>query len=101
MKSNSKMVNIKLRRHGQTYDEFEVPFEDGMNILSALQYIYENLDRTIAYPVCLCRMGKCGACIMQVNGKVQLGCAVRLVAYEFYVVETIANKEVIRDLITK
>jgi succinate dehydrogenase/fumarate reductase-like Fe-S protein len=46
-------------------------------------------------------MGKCGACIMQVNGKVQLGCAVRLVAYEFYVVETIANKEVIRDLITK
>lgn len=101
MKSNNKNVNIKLRRHGQTYDEFEVPFEEGMNILSALQYIYENLDRTIAYPVCLCRMGKCGACAMQVNGKAQLGCAVRLAADKVYVIETIGNKEVIKDLITK
>lgn len=100
MKSN-KNVNIKLKRQNQIYDEFEVPFEEGMSILSALQYIYENLDRTIAYPVCLCRMGKCGACIMQVNGKAQLGCAVKLAAGEVYVIETVANKEVIKDLITR
>lgn len=101
MQSNDQRVGIRLRRDEQRYDDFAVPFEEGMNILSALQYIYENLDRTIAYPLCLCRMGKCGACAVQVNGKVRLGCAVRLTPGETVVLEPVDGKEVIKDLISK
>lgn len=101
MQNKSETVNIRLRRDERRYEDFTIPFEAGMNVLSALQYIYENLDRTVAYPLCLCRMGKCGACTARVNGKVRLGCAVRLTPGETVVLEPIAGKEAVRDLIFK
>lgn len=100
MKANVNIgINIKLFRNKDNYHEYTVPFQEGMNILSALCYIYEELDRTIAYPICLCRMGKCGACAMKVNGKIKLGCSVKLISGETYVLEPIDRRENVRDLI--
>jgi len=83
-------VVIKIKRQDGIH-EFVIPHEEGMNALSALKIIYECYDRSIAYPVCLCRVGRCGACAMKINGKNVLGCAFRIEAGQEYLIESIAD----------
>lgn len=71
-------IKVQLRQPTGTVNIYEVPFEVGMNALSVLNYIYEHLDRKIHIPLCLCRIGKCGACAIRINGRVQLGCAAKI-----------------------
>lgn len=92
------IVTVSLaRKHG--IDEYRVPYEEGMNALSALRAIYETLDRSVAYPVCLCRMGRCGACALRIDGKPALGCAAKLEEGGHYLFEPINDKRIIRDLV--
>lgn len=93
-------VSITIRRDGMKQADYQVAYSNGMNILSALKKIYEELDRTVAYPMCLCRMGRCGACAVRVNGTPVLGCAFRLEEGGSYELEAISDKNVIRDLVS-
>lgn len=93
-------VTICLNR-GDRISEYQVPFEDGMSALSAIRTIYETMDRSVAYPTCLCRMGRCGACAMRLNGKAVLGCAAKLEQGGSYLIEPISDQRCIRDLICK
>ena len=94
----AKTVTIRLLREN-TFQEYRIPFEIGMNALAAIKYIYEFLDRSVAYPTCLCRMGRCGACAMRINGKAVLGCAFKMEAGETYEIAAIDSSRTIRDLV--
>ena len=95
---NDEMVTICLDRGGRI-SEYKLPFENGMNALSAIRTIYETLDRSVAYPTCLCRMGRCGACAIRLNGKAVLGCVAKLEPNQTYWIEPINDCKCIRDLV--
>jgi fumarate reductase iron-sulfur subunit len=82
------------------FDDYEIPYQDDMVVLDALNYIKDDVDGTLTYRWS-CRMGVCGSCGMMVNGVPRLTCAVFL--REFHpkpvVVEPLRYFPVIRDLV--
>jgi len=59
------------------YAEYAVPLEDGMSAMDVLDYIYQNLDSTLAYyDHAGCSLGICARCTGRVNGKPGLFCQV-------------------------
>jgi len=59
------------------YQDYEVPFEEGMSAMDVLDYIYQNLDSTLAYyDHAGCALGICARCTGRTNGKAGLFCQV-------------------------
>lgn len=56
------------------YVTYEVPYTPYMTVLSALNYIYENIDSSLSYQYS-CREGLCHACDMIVNGEAVEACS--------------------------
>lgn len=82
------------------YQSYEVPFEPGMSAIHALDYIYQNLDGTLAYhDHAGCELGICMKCVALVNGKSKLLCQA-LVEGDI-VLEPVSKSAVIRDLVVK
>ncbi|MBI5968648.1 MAG: 4Fe-4S dicluster domain-containing protein [Deltaproteobacteria bacterium] len=73
-----------------------VPYTQGMTILDAIFYVYENIDRSLAFSYG-CRYGRCGLCAVNVNGRPTLIC--QTPALQEMVVEPLANYPVVRDLV--
>jgi fumarate reductase iron-sulfur subunit len=77
------------------YDVFEnVPYK-GMKVMDVLNYIFQNIDSTLAYRYA-CRMGLCDACLMKINGKVELACT--KVAEKEMTIEPVDKFVIIKDL---
>lgn len=88
MKRGEKMtevkekIKVKVFRFDPSIDKepryvtYEVPFskEEKMCVLSLLDYIYENLDSSLAY-LSSCRVGRCHCCDLMVNGKAVEACS--------------------------
>ncbi|MDW8066107.1 MAG: succinate dehydrogenase/fumarate reductase iron-sulfur subunit [Aquificaceae bacterium] len=100
------VLKLKIKRQeekGKTYyQDFEVPYEEGMTLLSALQRIKEEVDPTLSFRH-FCRAGICGTCTVMVNGFPKLACKEQMLPYALFgetlFVEPIKNFEVIRDLV--
>lgn len=84
--SNRKSVKLRIKRQdapgGKSYWEMhEVPYEENMNIISALQKVAASpvtRDGKTVTPVawdCGCLEEVCGACTMVINGKVRQSCS--------------------------
>jgi succinate dehydrogenase/fumarate reductase-like Fe-S protein len=80
------------------FHEFKVPWEHGMSAMDALDYIYHQLDGTLAYyGHAGCELGICGRCTGRINGQPGLLCQtpvdgdIRL--------EPLSRNRVIRDLV--
>jgi succinate dehydrogenase / fumarate reductase iron-sulfur subunit len=84
--NEQRMVHVIVRRQDgpdapSREEEFEVPYQPGMNVISILQAIRKNpvtRDGKPTTPVtwdCNCLEEVCGACTMIVNGKVCQSCA--------------------------
>lgn len=57
------------------YRDYEVPYTEGMSAMNALDYIYQNLDGSLAYyDHAGCCLGICARCAARVNGKAGLLC---------------------------
>jgi succinate dehydrogenase/fumarate reductase-like Fe-S protein len=83
--------------HFQTY---QVPFEKGMSAMSALDYIYQNLDSTLAYyDHAGCDLGICARCTGIINGKAGLFC--QTVLQGDVTLEPAFKSRVLKDLVTK
>jgi len=82
------------RAHFQNYS---VPFSEGLTLLGALRYIAADLDPTLAFRDNHCGRGVCTACLVKVDGSVQRACCTLLSPGSAYRVEP-ANTAVIRDL---
>lgn len=83
--SQKETVKFKVKRQdapnqNSHYDEFEVPYEDGMNVISLLMATKEKPETTAGKPVepvCYesgCLEEVCGSCTMLINGKVTQAC---------------------------
>ncbi len=76
-----KTINVKVFRFDPStdkeprYQTYQVPFESGMSAMTALDYIYQNLDGTLAYyDHAACDLGICARCTGKINGQPGLFC---------------------------
>ena len=82
------------------YQTYQVPFEKGMSAMTALDYIYQNLDGTIAYyDHAGCDLGICARCTGFINGKPGLFCQTLLEGD--VTLEPFSNPRVLKDLVIK
>jgi succinate dehydrogenase/fumarate reductase-like Fe-S protein len=105
---SQKKIVVKLFRHdpstdeNSTFDEYEVPFIEGMSALNALDYIYQNVDPTIAYyDHAGCALGICARCTGRINGKAGLLCQTPLSGDAEVILEPTSPHRVLRDLVTR
>lgn len=100
-----KNVEFKISRFDPTqnrrYDStFKVPVRRGTTILEALLYIKDNLDESLTFRQS-CRMGICGDCGVNINGKPMLACYTQVLDLnaDQLLIEPLANASVIKDLV--
>ena len=80
------------------FQEYDVPWEPGMTAMDALDYIYQNVDGTLAYyDHAACKLGICARCNGRVNGKPGLLCQIEM--SDNMVIEPVSNKHIVRDLV--
>jgi len=80
------------------YQEYQVPFEEGMSAMDVLDYIYQNLDGTLAYyDHAGCALGICARCNCKINGKAGLFCQVQVSGD--LTIEPISPSRVLKDLV--
>ena len=57
------------------FKDYQVPFQRGMSAMNALDYIYQNMDGSLAYyDHAGCALGICARCTGRINGKPGLFC---------------------------
>ncbi len=100
-----KIVKFEIHRFNPQNQKhytsgYEVPIRKGTTVLEALQYIKDNLDETLTFRHS-CRMGVCGSCGINVNGKPMLACYTQVLdlGVNSIVLEPLSNMPVIRDLV--
>jgi len=81
------------------HDSFDVPFEDGASVLDALVWIRTHVDCSLAFRYSCINANACKECLVRVDGKVAYACTARL-AEGTMTIEPLANKTLIRDLVT-
>lgn len=82
------------------YQEYHVPWVKGTSAMDILDYIYQNLDSTLAYyDHAGCGLGICGRCTGRVNGKPGVFCQV-LVDGDI-TLDPIAEDAIVKDLVVE
>jgi succinate dehydrogenase / fumarate reductase iron-sulfur subunit len=111
MADTKKTVKFRVKRQAKPdskahYDEFEVPYEQGMNVISLLMATKEHpktVDGKDVEPVCYesgCLEEVCGSCTMVINGKVRQACTALVDNYDSMItLEPMSKFPVRRDLI--
>ena len=100
-------IKAKIYRYDPSRDEepyfqvYEVPKQkDGQWIVSKmLEYIFENLDRSLAFYY-TCNRAHCDACTVLINGKADLACIAVVEGDEIVIEPPYEWGEHVRDLIT-
>lgn len=100
-----KTVEFKISRFdpeqkGHYMSTFKVPIRKGTTLLDALLYIKDNFDESVTFRQS-CRMGICGDCAINVNGKPMLACYTQVLdlGADSLFVEPLSNAPVIKDLV--
>jgi len=100
-----KMVEFRVKRYDpvtkkQYLSTYRVPVQRGTTILDCLLYIKERLDETLTFRYS-CRMGICGSCAVNVNGKPMLACYTQVLDLnsDTLTIEPLSNLPVIKDLV--
>ena len=81
------------------YDDFEVPYEEGMSVLDALRWIRGHLDSSLAIRYSCINANACKTCMALVNGEVEYTCIAKLTP-DVITVEPLPKRPLIRDLVT-
>ncbi|SBV93156.1 conserved hypothetical protein [uncultured Eubacteriales bacterium] len=82
--------------------QYELPTDAGIaTVMQALDYIYENLDHSLAYfRHSACCQGICGRCAVKVNGRTVLACTEKIDPQTERLLLEPAGQRIIRDLVT-
>ena len=81
------------------FDDFHVPFEQGMTVLDALIYARDTFDSSLTFRHS-CRQAICGSDAFFINGRQRLGCKTQLSDLDDPVrVEPLPHAEVEKDLV--
>src|ERR1044071_3129937 len=103
-------VRLRIKRQDgpdqpSRWEEFEVPYRHGMNVISCLQDIQKKpvtVDGKTVAPVawdCSCLEEVCGACTMIINGKVRQSCSALVHHFEQPIrLEPMTKFPLLRDL---
>lgn len=98
-------IDVKVLRFDPTRDDgqywkvYKLPSTMmGRTVLEALEYIFENLDGSLAFSR-VCRRGSCGCCTANINGKTGLTCRVKITGD--ITIKPLTRVEIIKDLILK
>jgi succinate dehydrogenase/fumarate reductase-like Fe-S protein len=96
-------ARLHIRRgapgEGTRYDDFEVPFEEGMSVLDALRWIRLNLDTSLAIRYSCINANACKTCMALIEGEVEYTCIAKLTRGTM-TVEPLPKRAWIRDLVT-
>ncbi|MEM2974816.1 MAG: 2Fe-2S iron-sulfur cluster-binding protein [Candidatus Bathyarchaeia archaeon] len=98
------IIRVKVFRYNPDldkeprYETYDVPYQDGMVVLDALNYIYENYDSTLAYRWA-CRAGQCGSCAVIINGKPRVACRTKVEKDRAITVTPLLQFPVVKDLV--
>ncbi|MDP6121130.1 MAG: 2Fe-2S iron-sulfur cluster-binding protein, partial [Rhodospirillales bacterium] len=71
----------------------------GMSVLDALIWIRNNADPSLAFRYSCINANACKECVLKINGKTEYACTARLKPGTI-TVEPLANKRLLRDLVT-
>ncbi|MBU2510037.1 succinate dehydrogenase [bacterium] len=101
----NEMIKVRVFRFNPSvdrepyYQAYQVPWEENMSAMNALDYIYQNLDPTLAYyDHAGCDLGICARCSGKINGKPGLFC--QTVIKGDTLLEPRKKERVLKDLIT-
>ncbi len=102
----AKTIQVKVFRFDPSVDKepryqtYQVSWEKGMSAMTALDYIYQNLDGTLAYyDHAACDLGICARCTGIINGKPGLFC--QTVIEGDVTLEPASRTRVIKDLVVR
>lgn len=102
---NERTLELEILRYDPDRDEepyfqtFTVPYCDDWVVLDAINYIKEELDRTLSYRWS-CHMAVCGSCGKLVNGEPSLSCSTFLRDLPDRIrIEPLQNFPIERDLV--
>ena len=97
-------VHLKVFRYdpesdsAPRYEEYDVPWREGLLLLCSLRYVRDNLDETLAFRDYCCGCSWCMSCVMTVNGKGRRTCSRLVAPGEHILVEPMRGFPIIRDL---
>lgn len=96
-------ITLRVARGGPGEDRriesHDVPYRDGMSVLDAVMWVRSHVDSSLAIRYSCINANACKECMVLVNGKTQYACTARLDA-NGTLVEPLANKRLVRDLVT-
>jgi len=98
-----KTAILRVRRgtanEAARYQDYDVPYEEGMSVLDALRWIRAHSDSTLAIRFSCINANACKTCMALVNGEVQYTCIAKLMP-QCITIEPLPKRPLIRDLIT-
>jgi len=106
MISQNNQALLKVHRYNPEIDEapyfqsYLIPLpEEKMNLLQAIEYIYSEVDSTLAFRRYSCGFQYCNSCMMLINGKPGHACTHIVEPGIEITVAPLQKKRVLRDLI--
>ncbi|MBI2296858.1 MAG: succinate dehydrogenase/fumarate reductase iron-sulfur subunit [Betaproteobacteria bacterium] len=100
--SSTLAVSVWRGKESGRFQTFEVPRHESQTVLDVVTHIQRALDSTLSYRFS-CRVGMCGSCAMNVNGRARWTCrthVAEVAAGDRLEITPLANLPVIKDLVT-
>jgi succinate dehydrogenase/fumarate reductase-like Fe-S protein len=101
----ARVAHLRIRRGAvhepPRYQEFAVPFEEGMTVLDALIWIRNRKDPSLAIRYSCINANVCKECTIAIDGAVDYACTTRLRDDRPMTLEPLPGKPVLRDLVTE
>lgn len=98
-----KTATLRIRRGApgepSRFDDFDVPYEEGMSVLDALRWIRAHRDSSLAIRYSCINANACKTCMALVDGAVEYTCIAKLTP-GMVRVEPLPKRPLIRDLVT-
>ena len=101
---SNEPVSLKVFRydpeadHAPSYKSYQVPWREGLLLLTALKYVRDHLDETLAFRDYCCGCSWCLSCLMMVDGRGRRTCSRPVHPGENILLEPMKGFPVIKDL---
>lgn len=83
---------------GGTMQEFLIPAKEALSVMAILAIVHGR-DSSFACRTSMCYKGKCGSCLVRVNGRDVFGCTTLISPGETVVIEPHSKFSLIRDTV--
>ncbi len=97
----TKMIKVKVFRGDENageLQEFSVPTSEPLSVMALLALVHES-DPSFACRTSTCFKGKCGSCLVRVNGRDVFGCTTLIAPGETVTIEPHSRFRLIRDTV--